>query len=94
MATGQVGHHIDRRALGQARAVPGRSDLARELVAHHARIFEVRVLALEDVQVGAAHAHAPDAQDDLALLGLGPCTLGQAECPGSIADDGAHGLPR
>ena len=83
-AAGEIGHQVDRRALGEAGIAAGGGDLARKLVAHHARIFEIRVLALEDVQVGAAHAHAADADDDLARTAAraAAARLGAA-CPGA-----------
>ena len=68
----------------------GGGDLARQLVAHHPRIFEKGVLALEDVQVGAAHAHAADADHDLARPRLGPRPLDQAQRARALAQDRPH----
>ena len=67
-AAGDIGVDVD--------LIPGREmgvsgclqDFAREFMAHDARIVEIRVLALEDMQIGAADADAADSDQHLAIL--------------------------
>ena len=48
------------------------------------------MLALEDVQVGAADAHAADAEHDLARHRLGSRALDQAKRARRVAQDRPH----
>ncbi|MNG11398.1 hypothetical protein D3C84_949400 [compost metagenome] len=51
---GEVGHHIDNITDDEVAGAVRLVDNPGELVAHDARIFEVRLIAGEDVQIGAA----------------------------------------
>ena len=82
-AAGQIGDDADRLARAQAGASGCCDDLARELVAHDPRVFEEGVLALVDVEVGAAYAGTADADQHLPFGGLGLRALHQREAPGS-----------
>ena len=67
----------DGVALGETLA---RSDSAADdLVTRHERQPGVRQLAVDDVEVGAAHAAGRDGDEDLALRRLGIGQLGLAE---------------
>ena len=87
-AAGQVGddrHHLSRREAGPVRRV---DDLARQLVAHHARIGEIRLVAGEDVQIGPADADAADPHEDLVGPALRHRPIGDDEPARLLAHDG------
>ncbi len=87
----QVRHHIDGVARGQAAACIGLFDHAGEFMPHDARIRQIGLVAGEDVQVGAADAHAFHAQQHFAR-GTGRQRLLQGlEVLRGFADDGQHG---
>ena len=80
--TGVAGGRRDApRALGHD---------AGELVPHDAGIFEKRMLALEDVEIGAADADAPDMQQDLVGGAMRRRSLIHRELAGLCADESRH----
>ena len=83
-----------------ADALPGREPLrsrarrvhdTHDLVAGHDRPAEVGQLAVDDVQVGAAHAARADAQPHLAGPGLGPRPFDETQrLARSVEDERSH----
>jgi len=59
--TRQVGHREHGLAGLQVRSGRRFDDLAREFMAHHARVGEERLRTPQDVHVGSAHTHATHA---------------------------------
>ena len=76
------------------RPSPGLQDFAGHLVARDDRAGDVRELAVDDVQIGAAHATGPDPDPDLARPGrqAGP-DLPLQGLPGCPEHHGFHGRP-
>ncbi len=64
VAARKIGVDDDRRADCHGDAVTGFQNRRRDLVPHHARIFEERMLALEDVVVSATDADMTDRKAD------------------------------
>ena len=61
---------------------------------HDPGVGEVGLVAGEDVEVGPAHAHAPDAQQHLAGLALRLGTMVDGKGARGFAEDGQHGVRR
>ncbi|EEF21841.1 conserved hypothetical protein [Ricinus communis] len=59
-------------------------------MAHYARIFEVRLIAREDVEIGAADADAAHAQQHFSGLALGDVGLVCAKHAGGFANHAKH----
>ena len=94
-AAGQIGVDHDRFADREVDAVADRRDHAGHFVAHDARILQERVLALEDVVVGAADADMADRdQRPARRRASGARYVGNREFAGCAADDGFHGRVR
>jgi hypothetical protein len=90
---GQVGHH-EHRFAGAQRAARWRfGHHARQFVAHHARVLEVRLVAREDVQVRAAHADAPDAHQHIGFAAHRFGTVLGLQHARRAADHGQHVIP-
>jgi len=92
-AAGAAGNiRKDRDLLADAEAArPGdRRDLAAELVADHARIFEIGLRALENMQVGAAHACPPYAHQRRAWRSDRRRALDEGELARAGAEQGSH----
>lgn len=62
-------------------------DRANDLMAGDQREDGVWQLAIDHVQVSAAHAACPDADQNLALLGLGDRHVGRAERSARLVQD-------
>mgnify|MGYP006924218798 CR=1 FL=1 len=65
-------------------------DDAGKLVAHDPGVFEERLVAVEDMQVGAADANPLDADQGFARGAFGFRTVKGQEGSGFFADDGEH----
>jgi hypothetical protein len=87
---GDVGNDGDPLPRAQAAARRSLHDLARELVADDARVFEKGLLAPKDVKVRAADAGPADAHQDLAGRGRGRGPLDENEPAGLLAENGSH----
>jgi hypothetical protein len=82
----------DGLAFGQPRdPAPERRDVAGELVARDQREPVGGVGPVEDVEVRAADARPRDADEGLALAGIGARNVPDVEAPGRHEDGGAHG---
>ena len=89
-ATGDIGN--DRHLLADAEAArPGdRGDFAAKFMADHARIFEIGLRALENVQVGAADARPPDAHQRSAGPGDRRRPFDEREFARACTEKGSH----
>ena len=95
LAAGDVGD--DRDLLPRLEGAAQRSgfDIASEFVPDDSRIFEIRLRAVKDVQIGAADAGAGDAHEDFASLGDRVRSLDDFKRAGTFAEEGFHcGRPR
>ena len=93
VAAMQIGNDRDALAELEAGALADRLDLAGELVADHPGIGEIGLRALENVQVGAAHAGAPqaDQRGSRRDFRLGP--LDERQLVRAGAEQGSHRSP-
>ena len=91
VAAGQVGNDGDR--LPRPHGTAGRClhDLAPELMAHDAGVGQERLLAAEDVEIGAADADTTDADQHFAGSGRGLRSLHQRQAARLVTEYGSHG---
>src|SRR5664279_4998914 len=87
---GQIGDDVDRLPLRQRAAGRAGYDGARKLVSYDPGVFKVGMLALEDVEIGAANPHAADADQDLTISRLGFRAVHQREATRLLADHSLH----
>ena len=74
-------------------AIAHRGDDADDLVSRHERQLGLRQLAIDDMQIGAAHRARADLDQDLARARLGGRNLSRAErLPLGMKDHRFHGV--
>ncbi len=89
-AAGDIGKDRDLLADAEAARPGDRRDLAAELVADHARIFEIGLRALENMQIGAANACPLYAHQRRARRGDRRRPLDEGEFARAGAEKGSH----
>ena len=89
-SAGQVGHYIDRITGLQGTTFGRFLHNPRELMPHHAWVIQIGLVAREDVQVGAAYAHALHAQQYLAFCALWLGSVVGTQGAGGFANNGQH----
>jgi hypothetical protein len=90
LAAGNIGNDRDHVA-GREPAAGGRFfHCRRQLVAHHAWIGEIGLVAGEYVQVRAADSDTAQAQQNLSVAALRLLAFDSRQLAGRIADDGQH----